>query len=97
MGIYKTFLLIFALLAADTVCANQEALDKAREAAIIQVGLDKAIRNGSTYLQSRLGITKTVKITAGIVKIVRDKSVSLNFQSNSVRLSLNSVEVSYHF
>jgi hypothetical protein len=73
------------------------ALDKLREATLIQFGVDKAIKSTSIFVQSKLKIEKPVKFTTAIVKIVRDKRISFTYREKNFTVSTNSIEVMCHF
>ncbi len=97
MGKYKK-ILIFLLLFNTYLCnANQIAIDKLREATLIQFGVDKAIKQTTTFVQSQLKIQNHVKYGTAIVKVVREKRISFIYQEKNISITTNSIEVTCHF
>lgn len=82
---------------ATPAFAGDPALDKLREAAMIQFGVTKMMDHTKTYVESQLKIRKEVMVVAGIYKIVKEKSIEFKISKDTVKISTNSVGYTHCF
>lgn len=88
------FLLFFLI---TQTYAGDVALDKAKEAALIQLGIPTMMKNAKTHFIGQLKVDREVILVAGIYKIVKDKAIEFNISKDSVKISTNSVGYTHCF
>lgn len=98
------FLTILLILFGNIAFASEIAIEKAREAAMIQLGVQKIINDTQKYAEGQVNrrlhdwkIDKEVAFTAGVYKIVKEKTISFKLKGNVYRISTESVNFTHYF